>query len=155
MKRVAVVLIVAAAAVAGAAWFLREPAAFAPTQAPAREVAHAAIAAAPAPADSPASRKLDEVRAMSETVRNSTFVIAIRTAGYVCEDVIGVDQAEAGAPAWRARCPDLRAYLLSVGDDGGLGVEPTVDHWDSVVPPFMPVPRGNPPDLLEPREPRR
>jgi hypothetical protein len=92
---------------------------------------------------------------MSESVRNSTFVIAIRAAGFVCEDVIGVDQAEAGAPAWRTRCPDLLAYLVRVGDDGGLAVEPTLDHSDSVVPRPIPVPQGNPPDLLGPREPRR
>ncbi len=152
MKRLAVTLGGVAAVVAGLAWWLREPAwVDTPPERP-RVLAHAEVAAsASAPADSPASRKLDELRTMSESVRNSTFVIAIRTAGFVCEDVVGVDQAEAGAPAWRARCPDLRAYLVRVADDGGLAVEPTIDHWDAVFPP-LPV---QSPDPIAPIVPRR
>ena len=158
MRRLAVALGVAAAAVAGVAWWSHEPAEVAALPEQPRVLANAEVAAAQtpapvfAPADSPASRKLDELRTMSASVRNGTFVIAIRAAGFVCEDVVGVDQAEAGAPAWRARCPDLRAYLLSVAADGGLAVEPTLDHWDAVYPPIVPL---EPPESIAPIVPRR
>ena len=160
MTRIAVGLVLVAALAAGAMWWLRAPEEKGPLPAPPRVLAHvdAPPSPQPSPTESPAVRKLAELRAMSESVRNSTFVIAIRAAGFVCEDVIGVDQAEAGAPAWRARCPDLHAYLVRVDDVGALAVEPTIDHWDSLVPNFQerpPAPQTNPPDLLQPREPQR
>ena len=92
MKRLAVALLVAAAAVAGVAWWPREPAEVATTPERPRVLARAeaAPAAAPTPAGSPAGVKLDELRTMSESVRNSTFVIAIRAAGFMCEDVVDI-----------------------------------------------------------------
>jgi hypothetical protein len=160
MKRLAVALGVAAAAVAGVAWWPRQPPAVAtaPEQPRVLARAEAAPAAAPAPADSPASRKLDELRTMSESVRNSTFVIAIRAAGFMCEDVVDV-YAGADAPAWRARCRDSRAYYVHVADAGDLAVEPTLDYFDGVgAPPRAidsergrPDPTGLPPEPLEPR----
>jgi hypothetical protein len=157
MRWLAVTLGVLAAVATGVALWLRAPDEIAAPPKLPRVLAPAEVRAAAPPAESPAARKLDELNAMSESVRNSTFVIAIRAAGFVCEDVIGVDQAEAGAPAWRARCPDLHAYLVNVRDDGGLGVEPTIDHFDSVAPvfPVRPAPQNGPPDLLGPPDPRR
>lgn len=157
MKRVAAALGAAAAIVAAAVWWLQAPHE-APPPEPPRILARAEPRKPPPPpADSPAARKLAELRAMSESVRNGTFVIAIRAAGFVCEDVTRVDQAEPDAPVWRAHCPDLLAYLVSVRDDGGLAVEPTLDHWDGVPPaiPIRPAPEASPPDLLTPRDPRR
>lgn len=158
MKRIAAALGAAAAVAAAVAWWLRSPEESAPPPPePPRILAHATAEPTRKLPEAPAARKLAELRAMSESVRNSTFVIAIRGAGFVCEDVIGVDQAERDAPAWRAHCPGLLAYLLSVRDDGALGVEPTLDHWDGVAPviPVRPAPQINPPDLLAPREPQR
>jgi hypothetical protein len=134
MKRLAVALGVAATVVAGAAWWLHEPAEVSPTPEQPRVLVRAEVAAAPAPEDSRAGRKLDELRTMSESVRNSTFVIAIRAAGFMCEDVVDV-YASADVPAWRARCRDSRAYYVHVADTGELAVEPTLDYFDSVVAP--------------------
>ncbi len=154
--------VVVAVGVAVALWLLRSPAPVPPQAAPEPErvLAHADAVPAPLPtpasAESPANARLAELRAMSDSVLRSTFVVAIRSAGFLCEDVVGVDQGEAGAPVWRARCPDLRAYLVGVNDAGGLSVEPTLDHWDAVAPAVMPVvPPRNPLDLLGPRDPRR
>ncbi len=156
MSRLAAV-VVAVATVAIALWLLYTPATVAPPSEPERVVAHADVETAPAvpPAVSPASAKLAELRAQSPSVLAGTFVTAIRAAGYLCEDVIGVDQGEPDAPVWRARCPDLRAYLVGVNETGGFTVEPTLDHWDAVTPPAAPPLRGNPPEPLGPREPRR
>src|SRR5204862_7139099 len=115
MKRLAVALGVAAAAVAGVAWRLREPVEVSPPPARPRVLANAEVAAPPAVAPSPANRKLDELRAMSQSVRNSTFVIAIRAAGFMCEDVVDV-YAGPDLPACRARCRDSRAYYVRVAD---------------------------------------
>jgi hypothetical protein len=154
MKRLAVALGVAAV-VAGVAWWLHEPAEVAPRPEGPRVLAHAEVPSAPVSAESPASRKLDELRTMSESVRNGTFVIAIRAAGFMCEDVVDV-YASADVPAWRARCRDSRAYYVHVADAGELAVEPTLDYFDSVVAP-RPVesddrsPRDRAPVPLEPR----
>jgi hypothetical protein len=156
MKRLAVALGVAAAAVAGAAWLLRQPlyVVTARIEVPER----AEPAASPPAAGSPATRKLDELRAMSESVRNSTFVIAIRAAGFMCEDVVDV-YTGTDAPAWRARCRDSRAYYVRVADSGELAIEPTLDYFDSVVAPRIELddrsPRNRAPVPLEPLEPRR
>jgi hypothetical protein len=161
MKRLAVALGVAAAG-AGVAWWLREPAEVVPAASPERPrpVASAESAAPPLPAPlaSLASRKLEELQAMSESVRNSTFVVAIRAAGFMCEDVVDV-LAGTDVPAWRARCRDNHAYYLRVADAGDLEVEPTLDYFDSVGTPRTVEPDNRRPDRttvpLEPTEPRR
>ena len=157
MKRLAVALGVAAAAVAGVAWWPHQSAEVATTGKQPRVLARAEAAPAPAPTDSRASRKLDELRTMSESVRTSTFVIAIRAAGFMCEDIVDV-YGGADVPAWRARCRDSRAYFVRVADAGELVVEPTLDYFDSVAaPPAIDSDRGRPdqttrpPERLEPR----
>jgi len=159
MKRLAAAFGVAVA-VGGTVWLAHEPAEVAPRPERPRVLADAAVPAAPPlPSASPARRKLDELRTMSESVRNSTFVIAIRAAGFMCEDVVDV-YAGADVPAWRARCRDSRAYYLRVADAGELAVEPTLDYFDSVVPSrsVEPGDRGLPdraPVPLDRFEPRR
>jgi hypothetical protein len=159
MKRLAVALGVAAAVAAGVAWWPQGPAEVATIPERPRVLARAEAepAAALALPDSPASRKLDELRTMSESVRNSTFVIAIRAAGFMCEDVVDV-YGGADVPAWRARCRDSRAYFVRVADAGELAVEPTLDYFDSVAaPPAIDTDRGRPdrttgpPERLDPR----
>jgi hypothetical protein len=76
-----------------------------------------------------------ELQAMSETFRNTTFLIAIRDAGFVCEDVVEARLSGTDSAAWRARCRDLRAYLLGIDSAGALHVEPTADYWDGLYPP--------------------
>jgi len=92
---------------------------------------------------------------MSQSVRNSTFVIAIRAAGFMCEDVVDV-YAGADVPAWRARCRDSRAYYVRVADEGELAVEPTLDYFDSVVGRPLELDDRSRPGLAPvPLEPRR
>jgi hypothetical protein len=154
MKRLAAALGMAAAAVAGVAWWLRGPIEVLPPPEQPRVLAKAEVAAPPAVAPAPANRKLEELRAMSESVRNSTFVMAIRAAGFMCEDVVDV-YAGADAPAWRARCRDSRAYYVRVTDSGELAIDPTLDYFDSVVAPRIELddrsPRDRAPEPLEPR----
>jgi hypothetical protein len=133
MKRLAAAFGTAAAVVAGAVWWLHEPADVAAPPEPTRVLAHADVPAASPPQDSPAKRKLDELNALSESVRNSTFVIAIRAAGFVCEDVVDV-YVGVDVSTWRARCRDSRAYYIRVADAGDLAVEPTLDYFDGVAP---------------------
>jgi hypothetical protein len=156
MKRLAVALGVAAAVVVGAVWWLQESADVETTPEQPRVLAHVEVVAAPAPADSPASRKLDELRTMSESVRNSTFVIAIRAAGFMCEDVVNV-YAGADVPTWRARCRDSRAYYVRVADAGALTVEPTLDYFDGVAAPRVVEfdDRSRPDRTVLPLNPRR
>jgi hypothetical protein len=154
MKRLAVALGAAAALAAGAGWWLRAPTAVVTTvPEPPRVLARAEPAPAPPLPESPASRKVDELRTMSESVRNSTFVIAIRAAGFMCEDVVNV-YASAEVPSWRARCPDNRAYYVRVADAGDLVVEPTLDYFDSVAPRPLEG-RGPPESAPVPLTPRR
>lgn len=77
----------------------------------------------------------ENLQAMSETFRHTTLLIAIRNAGYVCDDVVDVFQSAVDAVAWRARCRDLRAYHIGIEAGGALVVEPTADLWDGIYPP--------------------
>lgn len=91
------------------------------------------VSAAPA-AEQPAMIKLRELRAMSETYRNTTFVIAIRDAGYVCHELLGVHGGVDSALAWTAACSDMLAYTVRVADSGSLAVEPLASYLDGVGP---------------------
>src|SRR5688500_3993174 len=63
-----------------------------PLQGATEPVARDAVSSRPAPepVTSPERAKLEELRAMSETFRNTTFLIAIRDAGYLCSEVVSV-----------------------------------------------------------------
>src|SRR5688572_11345580 len=59
---------------------------------PVGQVAGAAAPAEAQPAassETPAGKKLRELGAMSETFRNTTFLIAIRNGGFVCNELLG------------------------------------------------------------------
>lgn len=99
-------------------------------------------------------RTLTEIAAASASFRNTTFLLAIHDAGYVCEVVAEVLEIGEQAAAWRVRCPQAFAYELSVGMAGELLVTPTPDLIDGNNPrmPFAPriptqVPPETPPDL--------
>jgi hypothetical protein len=155
MKRLALSLTAVAVVLVGLVLVLRRPA---PDVAapPAREAAgrNEVVVAAAAPTATPASRKLAELRAMSPTFLGSTLLIAIRNAGFVCDEVVGVDQSEPDSPVWRARCRDLQAYLVRVVSSGALAVEPTVAIWDGNFPP-RPLPERPPQDSNDPFDLRR
>jgi hypothetical protein len=91
---------------------------------------------------------------MSETFRNTTFLIAIRDSGFVCNELLGVYGGVNNAATWTATCSEMLAYTVSVGAAGALLVEPMLQHLDAV-PPWPPAGPGRdrvvplPPQPLE------
>ncbi len=62
----------------------------------------------------PAERAATELRAMSQSFRNSSLLIAIRGAGFYCDDVVSASESTDGV--WLASCADKLGYTLSVQD---------------------------------------
>jgi hypothetical protein len=105
----------------------------APTQNAARPTS-----AAPSEAgDNAAAARLRELNRMSETFRNTTFLIAIRDAGFVCNELLGVYGGVNDSTTWTASCNDMLAYTVRVAQNGGLGIEPVLQHLDGL--PFTPT----------------
>jgi hypothetical protein len=112
---------------------LPAPSTFAPTETPRAEPEDPPARAA----DLQRSRRRNESRAAdpgsgipielesSETFRNTTLLIAIRDAGYWCDDVVDATQGADDMPAWRVSCAEARAYIVSLGPSGKLRVDPT------------------------------
>jgi hypothetical protein len=98
------------------------------------------IAAQPANANSSESAegavaaRVRELEQMSETFRNTTFLIAIRDAGFVCNELRGVYGGVNDSTTWTASCSEMLAYTVRVASNGGLGIEPALQHVDSVAP---------------------
>lgn len=91
----------------------------------------AAAAATPVVA---AALELDE---MSETFRNTTFLIAIRDAGFVCDDVVAAHAG--GEHVWSASCRDMRGYEIEVQAAGDLRVRPLAQYIDGLAPRAVPL----------------
>jgi hypothetical protein len=114
-----------------------------------------------APAETPAAVKIRELEAMSETFRNTTFLIAIRDAGFVCNELLRVYGGIDDSAKWMATCSEMHAYTLSVESSGALRVEPFLQYFDGLTPrisdrdfdtPSQPaLPPGVEPQLLEPQ----
>jgi hypothetical protein len=93
---------------------------------------------------SPPSRRADEIararqaelNGASPTFRNTTLLVAIRDAGYVCEDLIDARQSGDELAGWRVSCRDALAYSVAVDRSGNLVVDP-MPHWEGA-PPFAP-----------------
>jgi hypothetical protein len=85
-------------------------------------------------AESAATVRLRELEQMSETFRNTTFLIAIRDAGFVCNELLGVYGGVNDSTTWTASCSEMLAYTVRVANNGGLGIEPALQHVDSVAP---------------------
>ena len=81
------------------------------------------------PPDAVASGNL---QALSETFRNTTFLVAIRDAGFLCEDVVA--SYYGGGNVWTASCRDMRGYTIAVGEGAALIVEPVVHYFDALAP---------------------
>ena len=139
-----------------------------PLVAPSREPLTIAIsdppkpsAVAPAPPnDALAAAKVRELEAMSETYRNTTFVIAIRDEGYTCNQLLrvyGIDDSG----KWTVTCTELLGYTIGVAGNGALRVEPMMPYFDGLSPgvgiqndnvvPAQPPPRLPPQRLPEQR----
>jgi hypothetical protein len=95
-----------------------------------------------------------EVRAMSQTFRNGSLLVAIRRAGFYCDEVVAADESADGV--WLASCMDRRGYALIVRSVNQFDVRPIAHYFDSVFgfPPVRNEPfrldRDIPPERLEP-----
>jgi hypothetical protein len=103
--------------------------------------------------ESPATATLRELDAMSETFRNTTFLIAIRDAGFLCAELLGVYGGVNDSATWTASCSQMLAYTVRVADDGALGIEPLLEHMDSL--PFAPTRQPESEILLPPPQRQR
>lgn len=109
--------------------------------------------------DSAAADKIRELEAMSETFRNSTFLIAIREAGHVCNELLRVSGGLDGSAKWMATCSETLAYTVGVASNGALHVEPFLQYFDGVgvqpIERFQPLEPGDrralPPEPLPQR----
>jgi hypothetical protein len=88
---------------------------------------------------------------MSQTFRNTSLLIAIRDAGFVCDEVLAADQT--GADLWTARCRDLGGYAIDASKPGELVVRPVVSYFDGLVPAPRDLSRSRDP-LQIPPQPR-
>src|SRR6188508_3114880 len=117
----------------------------------------------PAPADppalmhdAPAAVKIRELEAMSETFRDTTFVIAIRDAGYVCNELLRVYGGIDDSGKWTATCSEMLAYTVAVTANGALRVDPMLQYFDGTGPAVLPQEPGpgRQPQLLLPPQPQ-
>jgi hypothetical protein len=75
-----------------------------------------------------------DVRAASTTFRNGTLLIAIRRAGFYCDDVATAYESAEGV--WVASCVDKGGYRLTVRDTDRFDVAPVPHYFDGVAPVF-------------------
>ena len=71
---------------------------------------------------------------MSETFRNTTFLTAIRNAGFVCYELLRVYGGIDSSAKWTATCTEMHAYTVSVASSGTLHVEPMLQYFDGLGP---------------------
>jgi hypothetical protein len=112
-----------------------------------------AAAQPPASNETPAGRKLRELNAMSETFRNTTFLIAIRDGGFVCNELLGAYGGVNNSTTWTATCSEMLAYTVRVASSGALHVEPMLQHLDLIGPAVTPLEPGREPVLPPQRQP--
>jgi len=128
--------------VGGLVLLARAPGGDPPTAAPANAPLTIAVSDTPKPRDevpalahdAPAAAKIRELEAMSETFRNTTFVIAIRDAGYVCNELLRVYGGIDDSGKWTASCSEMLSYTVSVASTGTLRVEPMLQYFDGLSP---------------------
>jgi len=109
---------------------------------------------AASPRDTAAIAKARELEAMSETFRNTTFLIAIRDAGFVCYELLRVYGGIDTSAKWMATCSEMLAYTVSVASTGELQVAPMLQYFDGVTPWTIRQdldPSSVPEPLLDPR----
>jgi hypothetical protein len=88
-----------------------------------------------------------DLRTMSQTFRNSTFVVAIRRAGFYCDDVVSASESADGV--WLASCAEKLGYILSVRAPEQFDVRPVAHYFDGLGP--VPVERDPSLERLEPQ----
>lgn len=90
---------------------------------------------------------VSELRNASPSYRNTTFLVAIHDAGFVCEVVSAVTPVGVPAHGWRVECPEGFAYAVSLEPTGALKVTPTpwsIDVNPNSVPGTPPEPNSIP-----------
>lgn len=102
------------------------------------------------PAEAPAIVKIRELEAMSETFRNTTFLIAIRDAGFVCNELLRVYGGVDESAKWLATCSEMLAYTVGVASDGTLHAEPFQQYFDGVGPRVIEQRFDAPPQPAQP-----
>lgn len=100
--------------------------------------------------DAPAAVKIREIEAMSETFRNTTFVIAIRDAGYVCNELLRVYGGIDDSGKWTATCSEMLAYTVGVTANGTLHVDPMLQYFDAQTP--VRIDQNGPPSTRQLRD---
>ena len=126
--------------------WLRQPSTVAPPSEPSgTTTATPPEAAAPPPSpghDNAERAKVAELQALSETFRNTTFLIAIRDAGFRCGELLGVYGGRNDSHTWTASCSEVLSYTVRVAGDGGLLIEPTLQYFDGLGPATPAEPGG-------------
>ena len=108
--------------------------------------------------ETPDAAKLRELNALSETYRNTTFLIAIRDSGFVCPELLSVYGGVNDSTTWTVNCSQMLAYTVRVTSSGALRIEPMLQHVDSIArQPRQdfgdePVPPVQPPQELRPQQ---
>lgn len=115
----------------------------------------ASRAGAPAAAETIVDAKIRELEAMSETFRNTTFLIAIRERGFVCNELLRVYGGVDGAAKWMATCSEMLAYTVGVASDGAFQVEPFNQYFDGLTPRIESRDFDAPPQPAQPIQPPR
>jgi len=162
MQRLTVARVIAAAAVlAPAAYILLAggrsdtPPVLQPVESgPAADAGRLQLAVVDTPAppgDALAAARVRELEAMSETFRNTTFLIAIRDSGFVCNELLRVYGGLNESAAWTATCSEMLAYTVRVAPAGALRVEPMLEHVDGVPWPAVRGSDDSPLPMLPPR----
>lgn len=90
----------------------------------------------------------EALRQMSPSFRNSTLLIAIRDAGFYCDEVVTAQ--EIGDGLWVATCPGMLGYRLSAHERTRFDVAPIARYFDSPGPP-VPTPDRRAPAPLDPQ----
>jgi hypothetical protein len=157
-----VVAVAAVIAAAGLVLLLARAPTDEPPEAPSRETEAPADSGAPTPVSTveqattpnepPAAAKLRELEAMSENFRNTTFLIAIRDAGFVCRELMRVYGGIDTSAKWMVTCSEMHSYTVGVASTGTLHVEPALQYFDGLAPRIqLQQDSGVPEPLLEPR----
>jgi hypothetical protein len=84
------------------------------------------------PRETPADAQQRELEAMSETFRNTTFLIAIRDAGFACNELLRVYGGLDDSAKWTATCSEMLSYTVGVATNGTLHVEPMLQYFDGL-----------------------
>jgi hypothetical protein len=113
-----------------------------PLAAPSNEPLTIAVSDTPAPRataptpvhDAQAVAKIRELEAMSESFRNTSFLIAIRDAGYTCQELLRVYGGIDDSGKWTATCSEMLAYTVGVTSSGTLHVDPLLQYFDAQWP---------------------